>query len=118
MIAAVMDPGSAVPPFEQLRSQLAAAIRGGLLPPGSRLPPIRQVAGDLTLAPNTVARAYRELEDAGLVEGQGRRGTVVMELTTSAAPTHLKDAARAYLTEAHRLGLSTDDATAILRMIS
>lgn len=55
-----------VPPTHQLA-----------LPPGAKLPPVRRLAGDLGLAPNTVARAFRELEAAGLVETQGRRGTIV-----------------------------------------
>ena len=73
----LLDPASAVPPFEQVRSQLAAAIQSGELPPASQLPTVRRLAGDLGLAVNTVARAYRELELAGLVEGRGRHGTFV-----------------------------------------
>jgi GntR family transcriptional regulator len=72
-----IDPGAPDPPFEQLRAQVLASIAAGELPPGTRLPPIRQLAGDLGLAPGTVARAYRELESAGLVVSAGRRGTRV-----------------------------------------
>jgi DNA-binding transcriptional regulator YhcF (GntR family) len=72
-----IDPGAPDPPFEQLRAQVLASIAAGELPPGTRLPPIRQLAGDLGLAPGTVARAYRELETAGLVVSAGRRGTRV-----------------------------------------
>jgi DNA-binding transcriptional regulator YhcF (GntR family) len=118
MIAASIDADSAVPPFEQLRSQLAAAIRAGLLVHGTRLPPIRQLAGDLALAPNTVARAYRELEGAGLVEGRGRRGTVVTRDAETEPPTRLAEAARIYLAQAGRLGLTLDEAVSVLRMIS
>ncbi|MBA2497097.1 MAG: GntR family transcriptional regulator, partial [Acidimicrobiia bacterium] len=62
-----VDGRSPVPPFEQLRGQLAGAIGAGRLPPGERLPTLRQLAADLGLAPNTVGRAYRELELAGLI---------------------------------------------------
>ncbi len=68
---------SAEPPFEQVRRQLAEAVGDGRLPSGTRLPPIRTLAGELGLAVNTVARAYRELEEAGLVLTRGRLGTVV-----------------------------------------
>ncbi len=71
-----IDAGSPVPPFEQIRAQLQAMVDGGALPEGTRLPPIRQLAGDLGLAANTVARAYRELELEGLVQARGRHGTI------------------------------------------
>lgn len=73
----VVDPAGAVPPFEQVRAQLAAQIRAGELPAGARLPTVRRLAEDLGIAPNTVARTYRELEQEGLVETRGRNGTVV-----------------------------------------
>ena len=53
---------SAVPHYEQIRSQVTRAVLTGSIAPGTRLPTIRQLAGDLGLATNTVARAYRELE--------------------------------------------------------
>lgn len=65
------------PPYEQMRAQIAEQIASGELEPGTRLPTVRRLAGDLRLAPNTVARAYRELEAAGLVRTDGRNGTVV-----------------------------------------
>ncbi len=72
-----IDTDSTVPPYEQLRSQLAFQVRSGRLAAGDRLPTVRQLARDLGLAKNTVVRAYRELEQAGLVLGEGRRGTIV-----------------------------------------
>ena len=72
-----VESGSAEPPFEQVRRQLAKAVGDGRLPAGTRLPPIRALADELGLATNTVARAYRELEAAGLVLTRGRAGTVV-----------------------------------------
>lgn len=73
----LIDPGSEVPPFEQVRSQLAQQINDGRLPVGTRLTTVRRFAEDLGIAPNTVARAYRELEAAGLLETRGRAGTFV-----------------------------------------
>ena len=72
-----IESGSAEPPFEQVRRQLADAVGDGRLAAGTRLPPIRALADELGLATNTVARAYRELEAAGLVLTRGRAGTVV-----------------------------------------
>jgi GntR family transcriptional regulator len=67
------------PPYEQVRRQLAALIGSGALPRGERLPPLRQLAGDLGLAVGTVARAYRELEAAGLIVSRRGGGTRVAE---------------------------------------
>lgn len=72
-----VDPADPTPPYEQLRAQLSQLITGGVLEGGSRLPPVRQLAADLGLATGTVARAYRELEAAGLVETRRGGGTVV-----------------------------------------
>src|SRR4029453_793574 len=72
-----IDTASSVPPYEQLRSQLARQIQRRALPGGPRLPTIRHLAADLGLAVNTVARAYRELEEAGLIETRGRAGAFV-----------------------------------------
>ncbi|MER7072700.1 GntR family transcriptional regulator [Terrabacter sp. NPDC000476] len=73
----VVDLDAAEPPFEQVRGQLAGLIATGRLLPGDRLPTVRALAADLGLAANTVARAFKELEAAGLVETRRRAGTVV-----------------------------------------
>ena len=72
-----LDAESDTPLFDQLRIAVIAAVRDGQLPPGTRLPTVRDLAGRIGLAPNTVARAYRELETAGVVETRGRHGTFV-----------------------------------------
>jgi DNA-binding transcriptional regulator YhcF (GntR family) len=73
----LVDQESSTPPYEQIRSQLAAMIGDDRLPVGTRLPTVRQLAGEVGLAVNTVARAYRELEGTGLIETRGRHGTYV-----------------------------------------
>jgi DNA-binding transcriptional regulator YhcF (GntR family) len=73
----VIDTASPVPPYEQLRSQLARQIQDRSLAVGARLPTIRRLAADLGLAVNTVGRAYRALEEAGLIETRGRAGSFV-----------------------------------------
>jgi DNA-binding transcriptional regulator YhcF (GntR family) len=100
---------SPVPPFEQVRAQLAAQITAGELVAGTRLPSVRQLADDLGLAVNTVARSYKELEAAGLVETRGRGGTVVTTRGDQARETLLA-AAQRYASLARELGISTDEA--------
>ncbi|NUU32547.1 GntR family transcriptional regulator [Arthrobacter sp. C9C5] len=69
--------GSSVPLFEQLRLNIIEQADNGTLAPGTRLPAVRSLAGELGVAPHTVARAYKELEAAGVVATRGRNGTVV-----------------------------------------
>ncbi|HET7327507.1 MAG TPA: GntR family transcriptional regulator [Nocardioidaceae bacterium] len=114
MIDIDIDAGSPVPPYEQVRSQLAAQIAGGTLVVGTRLPPVRRLALDLGLATNTVARAYRELEEAGLVETRGRGGTVVTAAGDSARAT-VQDAAESYAASARALGIDAEEALRIVR---
>lgn len=72
-----MDPGSSTPPYEQLRRRIAARIDSGELEVGARLPTVRDLARETGLAVNTVARSYKELEAAGYLRAEGRRGTFV-----------------------------------------
>lgn len=72
-----VDSDDPTPPFEQIRASLAAEITTGRLRAGHRLPSVRQLAADLRVATGTTARAYRELERAGLVETRRALGTVV-----------------------------------------
>src|SRR5438067_13920181 len=74
-----VDVSSAVPPYEQIRSQISDAVALGLHEGGGRLATIRQLAADLGLAPGTIARAYREVDAAGLLVSRGRHGTSVAD---------------------------------------
>jgi DNA-binding transcriptional regulator YhcF (GntR family) len=109
-----VDSSSAVPPFEQVRAQLAAQISDGGVVVGSRLPSVRALADDLGLAVNTVARSYRELEAAGLVETRGRRGTIVTA-AGDRSRDRLYEAAVNYAAVAHDNGFSADEAVAVVR---
>ena len=73
-----VDLGSPTPPYEQIRLQVSALIAAGGLTAGTRLPAVRTLAADLGLAAGTVARAYKELEQSGLIETRRRNGTVVV----------------------------------------
>ena len=72
-----VDLASATPPYEQIRTQISSLIVLGALEPGTRLPTVRRLAADLGIAAGTVARAYRELEQSGLIDTRRRNGTVV-----------------------------------------
>jgi len=115
-----IDPSAPLPPFEQLRVQIAASIHSGTVEGGHRLPPIRQLAADLQLAPGTVARAYRELEAAGLVESRGRRGTRVVDTppapAADARAARLTQAADEFALRATELGAGLEEATAALHV--
>lgn len=108
-----IDQESPVPPYEQVRSQLADRIRNGDLPVGTRLPTVRQLAADLGLAVNTVARAYRELEHGGLVQSRGRAGTFVH--TSDLAKARVEAAAQSYARVIHATGITVDEAIQLLR---
>ena len=102
------DPQASKPLFDQLRSQIIDGIRGGRLPPGTRLPTVRELAAQLGMAVNTVARAYRELESAGILETRGRFGTFVAR--TDPADAAMATAAHTYATAAKALGVDKDEA--------
>jgi DNA-binding transcriptional regulator YhcF (GntR family) len=108
-----VDPSAAVPPYEQVRAAITAAVRGGDLAPGTRLPTVRELAGNLALAANTVARAYRELEAAGVVVTRGRRGTFVAAVTEDPDAAGRR-AAEAYVERSRELGLAPGDALALV----
>ena len=92
-----IDSHTAVPPFEQIRAQLALGVASGRLRPGNRLPTIRTLAEELDVSPNTVARAYRELILSGIAEAAGRRGTFITD-----APPVAHDVARRSTRSRHR----------------
>jgi len=96
------------PRFEQVRMRLIEAVRSGVLPAGTRLPTVRELAGQLGLAVNTVARAYRELESAGIVETRGRFGTFVA--SSDPADAAMTAAADAFVAAARAVGLGKTEA--------
>ncbi len=72
-----LNPHSGIPMYLQLKEQIKTAVAGGALHPGDRLPPVRELALTLTVNPNTVARAYSELEREGILSAEQGRGTFV-----------------------------------------
>jgi DNA-binding transcriptional regulator YhcF (GntR family) len=108
-----IDASSPVPPYEQLRSQIASQSATGELPAGTKLATVRQLAADLGLAVNTVARAYRELEADGVITTHGRRGTFVSSSVLDNAPAGPSLAAD-YVATARRRGLTLPEAVALV----
>ncbi|HEX2864763.1 MAG TPA: GntR family transcriptional regulator [Deinococcales bacterium] len=114
-----VNPRSGVPIYLQLVQGVRHALELGVLQPGERLPTVRELAVELTLAPNTVVKAYAELQRLGLIEARAGVGTVVAH---GAAPT-LHAQARAgwlerldaLLNDAARLGLSETELNAAWR---
>ena len=99
-----VDANDSVAPYEQIRVQIADQVRTGRLASGTRLPTVRRLAEDLHVAPGTVARAYRTLEEDGVIETRGRHGTFVAA-TGDAAARAAFAAAIDFVARARRLGL-------------
>lgn len=108
-----LDASSTVPPFEQIRLRLLDLATAGTLPVGTKLPSVRALAQELEVAANTVARAYRELEQAGVVSTAGRSGTQIAaggdELTNQVAA-----AAESFAAVVRELGLPPAKAVALV----
>ncbi|MFE7759834.1 GntR family transcriptional regulator [Streptomyces sp. NPDC057438] len=112
-----VDTTSQVPPYEQIRAQLAALIVTGRLAEGDRLPTVRQLATDLGLAPGTVARAYRELEAGGLIRTRRGAGTRVAAPPAPARPhaPQLATLARDFTAAARAMGVDTESILTAVR---
>jgi DNA-binding transcriptional regulator YhcF (GntR family) len=107
-----VDAESGEAPFEQVRRQIAESAADGTVAAGHKLPTVRALAGELGLAVNTVAKAYRALETDGVIETRGRNGTFIAR--RQAADGATDDAARTFVLEARRQGLSRDEAVRLL----
>jgi len=108
-----IDPTSATPPFEQIRTKVIDAVRAGRLEPGTRLPTVRGLADELGLATNTVARAYRELERDDVIQTRGRFGSFIAA-NGDAAHRHAQAAATAFADRIEKLGIDPAEALALV----
>jgi len=116
-----LDPRRGVAPYRQLVDQVRLAVASGRLRGGDRLPSVRDVVSQVTINPNTVHRAYRELEHLGLAEGRAGLGTFI-----TTAPTTPRDATdeddlaeelRRWFRRARGAGLSNDEIRALTQHI-
>jgi len=111
-----LDGRSGVSPYLQLVQQVRRALRLGLLSEGDQLPTVKDVVGQLAINPNTVLKAYRELEHEGLVAARPGVGTfVTRSLTDNTLAAHgpLKASLEQWLTKARRAGLDEESIEAL-----
>jgi GntR family transcriptional regulator len=112
-----LDGSSGVPPYLQLVHQVRQSLLLGYLQEGDRLPTVKDVAGDLVINPNTVVKAYRQLEHEGLAAGRPGQGTFITASPSADLP-EAQQALRASLEEwlraAEEAGLSDESVTALI----
>ncbi len=114
-----LSPNDGVPIYLQIVNQVKYLVASGRLAPGEELPPIRTLAERLVINPNTVARAYRELETAGVVTKRRTAGTFVADAVSPLARRErvriLTERIDALLAEARSLNLGLDEILHLLR---
>ena len=116
MIEFHLDQRSGLAPYQQLVRQVRQALRLGLLREGDQLPTVKEVVGSLAINPNTVLKAYRELEREGLVKprpGVGTFVTTTLPDTSFAAHGPLRADLRRWLAKARRAGLDEESIEAL-----
>ncbi|WP_201439444.1 GntR family transcriptional regulator [Saccharothrix sp. 6-C] len=116
MIEFHLDGRSGLSPYQQLVRQVRHALRLGLLREGDQLPKVKDVVADLAINPNTVLKAYRELEHDGLVAARPGVGTFVtgtLSGTSPAALAPLRQDLRRWLAKARRAGLDDEGVEAL-----
>ncbi len=115
-----LDFRSGLPIYIQIVTQIEQQVSGGTLEPGAQLPTVRALASELRINFNTVARAYRLLDDAGVISTQQGRGTYVLvkpppEVEKKLREETLEALARQYIGEAKRLNFSNAEISQMLR---
>ena len=118
MIEFHLDPRSGVSPYLQIVQQVRHALRLGLLREGEQLPTVKEVVARLAINPNTVLKAYRELEHAGLVAARPGVGTFVTgSLADPSIAAHgpLRRELRGWIVKAQRAGLDEESIEALFR---
>ncbi|MFL6138997.1 MAG: GntR family transcriptional regulator [Frankiaceae bacterium] len=118
MIEFHLDPGSGVPTYVQLVQQVHQALHLGLLEPGDQLPTAQQVVSSLAINPNTVLKAYRDLEREGLVRARPGLGTFIvgrLPRTDPATLVRFRRSMATWLRSAREAGLSAAEIEAIYR---
>ncbi|SDK84701.1 GntR family transcriptional regulator [Glycomyces sambucus] len=116
MIDFHLEPRSGVAPYMQLVHQVQQALRLGMLAVGDQLPTVKQVVAKIAINPNTVLKAYRELERQGLVAPKPGRGTFVTATLAAGdldAHAELKTELHRWITRARTAGLDDDAITAL-----
>ena len=116
MIELRIDAGSGLPAYLQIVQQVKHALRLGLLRPGDQMPTIRDLVATLGINPNTVMKAYRELEMEGLIRGRPGQGTFVLQSIPGAALQDIEEMRgqlKQWLRRARELGLDSESILAL-----
>jgi GntR family transcriptional regulator len=119
MITFRVDGRSGVPPYLQLVQQVRQALRMGVLKVGDQLPTVREVVAAVAINPNTVLKAYRDLEREGLIEARAGQGTFVRQLPPGPPPgTHsrLGRSLASWVNDAREAGLDDEAMESLLRV--
>lgn len=113
-----VDAASGIPIYVQLKKQVKSCIAGGILLPGDRMPSVRELAGQLTVNPNTIQKAYQELEQEGIIETVRGRGTFVCGGSGNTGGEErkrkLEESIRALLVEAYHLNFTREEFLRVL----
>ena len=115
-----LDSSSGVPPYLQLVHQVRQSLLLGYLREGDRLPTVKDVAGDLAINPNTVVKAYRQLEHEGLAGGRPGQGTFITATPPPAQPgaqQALRASLEQWFRDAEQAGLNDDAVTALIAVV-
>jgi GntR family transcriptional regulator len=119
MITFRLDPKSGVPIYRQIQDQIRYGIASGLLSPGEQLPTVRALAVELSVNPNTVIKAYTELERTGVVTSEQGSGTFISAEPVAPLPARerqdkLDSLCSEFLADVARYGFSPDDVVAAI----
>ncbi len=120
LISFRLDPRTGVAPYRQLVDQVRQAVSLGLLRSGDRLPSVREVVTQITINPNTVHRAYRDLEHEGVVEGRPGLGTFVVASSSQLASEDrekLISGLRDWVDRARLIGLDAEGIAALVAAV-
>jgi len=117
-----VDPRSDVPIYQQLADGVKEAVARGILAPGDKLPSVRELAGRIAINPNTIAKAYQELERAGVIETLRGRGTFIAEVRTRGIDREekmgrMREMLEKMLVEAYYLQMEEDEVLAMAEEI-
>ena len=118
MITFRLNTHSGVPPYLQIVQQVKTALQMGILQEGDQLPTVKEVVAHIAINPNTVAKAYRELENMGLVEGRTGSGTFAKKRPAGPSPQvqeKLSVDLSGWVTKARRAGLDDEAIEALVR---
>lgn len=119
MISFRLNTHSGVPPYLQIVQQVKQALQVGVLEPGDQLPTVKEVVAHVAINPNTVFKAYRELEMLGLVEGRTGSGTFIKKRPAGPSPQiqgALSQELAALVAKARAAGLDDEAIEALLRI--